>query len=586
MPTDPGGYQQSDFTHPTRICDLVMKGGVSSGVVYPLAAAELAKDFRFNSIGGTSAGAIAAAVTAAAEYGRASGGFVRLSEVPKQIGGHLMRLFQPSPRLAAVLDIFLALQAPGSWIVRVGRVLGIAVRRFVGRWLLGLLAGIVFGVVAVLSGAPMGYAVAWGTGLFVLIGLVTVASTLYRRITRDVPANGYGLCPGGTQRGFDTPGLTDWLTDLIDHVAGRGTGPGDPPLTFDDLSTPPGNAPPIALRMMTTNLMMRRPFTVPLRDHSFLFRKQEFENLFPPRVMNYLMANSERFDTGNPADDFFHLPSDGKLPVAIGARMSLSFPLLISAIPLYARDFTLNEAAGRSVPRLCLFSDGGLASNFPIHFFDKLWPNHPTFGISLDDFNPARNIGPGRAWLPETANSGVLIPILPIEGGLLAFLQRLIDAAKDWQDNLQSTLPGYRERIVHVALKPDEGGLNLTMDATMVGKLAHYGADAGELARDVFNFDEHRWRRFLVAMARMEQTLDEFTTAWDGDTVEKESFQSYLMRYPAHAQTYQQDSARLAEMLRRAAALVEMGRAWRNPPDIRDGQIPKPDTNLSITPKP
>jgi hypothetical protein len=42
-----------------RYCDIVMKGGITSGVVYPLAALELAKDHRFRNIGGTSAGAIA-----------------------------------------------------------------------------------------------------------------------------------------------------------------------------------------------------------------------------------------------------------------------------------------------------------------------------------------------------------------------------------------------------------------------------------------------------------------------------------------------------------------------------------------------
>ena len=53
-----------------RFCDLVMKGGIASGVVYPKAIAELSHHYRFQSIGGTSAGAIAAAVTAAAEYQR------------------------------------------------------------------------------------------------------------------------------------------------------------------------------------------------------------------------------------------------------------------------------------------------------------------------------------------------------------------------------------------------------------------------------------------------------------------------------------------------------------------------------------
>ncbi|HDX0915153.1 TPA: patatin-like phospholipase family protein, partial [Stenotrophomonas maltophilia] len=45
-----------------KYCDLVMKGGITSGIVYPNAVLALAREYRFKSIGGTSAGAIAAAV--------------------------------------------------------------------------------------------------------------------------------------------------------------------------------------------------------------------------------------------------------------------------------------------------------------------------------------------------------------------------------------------------------------------------------------------------------------------------------------------------------------------------------------------
>ena len=57
-----------------RYCDIVMKGGITSGVVYPAAVVEIAKDFTFKNVGGTSAGAIAAAITAAAERRRARDG--------------------------------------------------------------------------------------------------------------------------------------------------------------------------------------------------------------------------------------------------------------------------------------------------------------------------------------------------------------------------------------------------------------------------------------------------------------------------------------------------------------------------------
>ena len=78
-------------------CDLVMKGGITSGVVYPLAIVEIAKAFRLRSIGGTSAGAIAAAAAAAAELGRQRhiagelksdpDGFGQLAGLPAFLGG-------------------------------------------------------------------------------------------------------------------------------------------------------------------------------------------------------------------------------------------------------------------------------------------------------------------------------------------------------------------------------------------------------------------------------------------------------------------------------------------------------------------
>jgi hypothetical protein len=39
------------------------------------------------------------------------------------------------------------------------------------------------------------------------------------------------------------------------------------------------------------------------------------------------------------------------------------------------------------------------------------------------------------------------------------------------------------------------------------------------------------------------------------------------------------------EMLERARQLVELGKNWRTPPTVRDGEIPQPPTHLRITPK-
>ena len=42
--SDPRTY---DYSQPTRTCDVVMKGGITSGVVYPHALCELARTYRF-----------------------------------------------------------------------------------------------------------------------------------------------------------------------------------------------------------------------------------------------------------------------------------------------------------------------------------------------------------------------------------------------------------------------------------------------------------------------------------------------------------------------------------------------------------
>ena len=112
-----------------------MKGGVTSGVVYPPAICELAQHYHFRSIGGTSAGAIAAAVTAAAEYQRAH---VRQTcadlncskELPTRLGetdadgrSQLLRLFQPDPPCSRLFAVLVAsLNQDGTWR-RIGAIL-------------------------------------------------------------------------------------------------------------------------------------------------------------------------------------------------------------------------------------------------------------------------------------------------------------------------------------------------------------------------------------------------------------------------------------------------------------------------------
>src|SRR5262245_52382917 len=125
---------------PPRHCDVIMKGGITSGVVYPAAGVELAKRFTLKSIGGASAGAIAAALFAAAEYRRSvlgsNTGFEELATYPAKFGAEtpagtsfLLSLFQPAKEARRAFKLLLAFLGPDKWRKAV-RVVGTALVQY------------------------------------------------------------------------------------------------------------------------------------------------------------------------------------------------------------------------------------------------------------------------------------------------------------------------------------------------------------------------------------------------------------------------------------------------------------------------
>src|SRR3954464_766739 len=109
--------------------DMVMKGGITSGVVYPLAVCELAKQYRFRNLGGSSAGGIAAAFAAAAEYARDTGGYQRLAELPRTLGTNPEELCKPAPGTEPVFKLLkAAINKKHSGLVKKVVIAGAAVR--------------------------------------------------------------------------------------------------------------------------------------------------------------------------------------------------------------------------------------------------------------------------------------------------------------------------------------------------------------------------------------------------------------------------------------------------------------------------
>lgn len=55
--------------------------------------------------------------------------------------------------------------------------------------------------------------------------------------------------------------------------------------------------------------------------------------------------------------------------------------------------------------------------------------------------------------------------------GLVAFLKALFNTARCWDDNQLLIAPGVRDRVVNIALRDDEGGLNLDMAPEVIADL-------------------------------------------------------------------------------------------------------------------
>jgi hypothetical protein len=106
-----------------------MKGGITSGVVYPSALVEFAHHYRLRGLGEASAGAIGAAL------GRRRirpnhGGFDVLTRIANELGGGaLAKLFQPAPATRGLLPIMLRATAhdrAGAGTTGIRRVVAVA----------------------------------------------------------------------------------------------------------------------------------------------------------------------------------------------------------------------------------------------------------------------------------------------------------------------------------------------------------------------------------------------------------------------------------------------------------------------------
>lgn len=660
----------SMYAAPQRECDLVMKGGVTSGLVYPQAVLELARDtpgrpgYRFRSIGGASAGAVAAIFAAAAEYNRPQG-FVELEKVNSQLQSSdgttsfLQRLFQAKPSMQPLLNIVVRLdeyqacaQSKGL-LMTLWRVLsdnaipGLAAGAIAGAAAGATLGLLLSGLISLLAAAPV-----FGPASLVLVTLFALTGAaigwLYRGsaklaalLTTELPKNYFGICSGMKETPNATAAATEWMHESTQKIAGRTA-----VLTFGELRTRN-----VALELMTTNVSEGRPYAFPF-DDPFLFNKDDFGKLFPAGVVEAMVIGGEKRNRAQfpgvelPAA-FCFMPARDDLPLIVAARMSMSFPLFFSSVPLYAMPLGIREQLDSDpgfkyapkhddlIPHW--FSDGGIASNFPIHFFDAWLPRHPTFGITLRylpsflfgrDRTPEERLAAehyrqsmgiaadakmrplGRRLAavmsdesPRARASDEHVVVLPRAqdsvppewsyiatpraenpgaGAVPNFLWAVIGSMQNYRDNLQAALPSYRERVAQVRLKPNEGGFNLDMDEALISRIVAKGRLAGEKLDTEFVDKHHKWVRLLVLVSELEQgfrrirekkTDEEFAKLVD-EQCASEGF------------PYREKESEVCVALRaRLAALSAAMEAWASAPARKPFEGGSPPPVMRVTPK-
>jgi predicted acylesterase/phospholipase RssA len=620
----------ANFQSPPQMCDIVMKGGITSGIVYPSAILRIAQRYRFRNIGGTSAGAIAAAVAAAAEFRRQSSssgdGFVKLkTQVMDWLaqGRNLQSLFVPVVSAVPLFYVFI-------WMIG----LSSASRRSTAKGAVNLVVTTVLGLLAVLGfiEALFQFQVAWigpFAQLVAMLAIVLVVIVLVC-VLLVLPGSNFGMCTGGKQStlpGSSEP-LTFWMSRQIDDIASAGA---NRPLTFGDLwagriraeselgelDAGPPDEPVINLEMVTTCLTMGRPFRLPFEKDLFYFRKEECAEFFPPYVVSWLVQNG-RAPKPDPTSQARHefllgqgylpLPTRANLPIVVAARMSLSFPLLLSAIRLYAVDYTLPyNAQNRQAPEIepAWFSDGGLSSNFPISFFDGPIPRWPTLAITLEDFPPGVDPAVPANGAYVAANNNAEIGSIwtrfsqgKAPSNTPGFYGAIVNAMQNWQDTMQSEAPGFRDRIAHVRLGPQEGGLNLTMPPAVIQTLLQRGELAGKLLADHFQipipalpfkmtWDNHRWIRLRTTFDVLQRYAGDFRRAWqasaapcaDYPVLEANGMTPPSNAYPFHTQ------AQVTAGQKVAADVVDIAVTTDPPASSLSERAPNPVSDLRTRPR-
>jgi hypothetical protein len=278
----------------------------------------------------------------------------------------------------------------------------------------------------------------------------------------------------------------------------------------------------------------------------------------------------------HPQEPLYYMPLAPDVPLVLAARISLSFPGLISAVPFQAVDWT-RAAAHRGIVTVW-FSDGGISSNFPMRFFDAAWPSRPTFGINLSPPHPDE---PAMVWRAPPGHRGRL-PRYVEMSSLGDFAAAILDTMQNWADSTQITMPGFRDRVVVVRHYANEGGMNLQMSPEAIDRLAKRGNEAGrnlvvgDADTPAFDFKLHRWIRYRNAMASLDDLLTGMHGVWPAQREFLDSIPKDFGRFKPGSRDRDREATEKVMKLADELATLEH--------PATGGKVPKPHPDLRMTP--
>jgi predicted acylesterase/phospholipase RssA len=574
-------------------CDFVVKGNLASGVVHAMAACELAKKFRFNTIGGSGIGSAAAAMIAAAETGRAIGGsgFAKLQTTLTDLGkAHkgsrlgIFNLITPEPKTGKYYKLLkdsVANIKPHDMDLPLFSVL----KTLPGVVGVAAIPGVLTALTAIFA-PNLWLTLVWliaGLCLAGLLPIVAVRQQVVKRLNATLTENSYGFCTGMAKQG-SADSLSEWLHRNLNELAGQSV---NEPLTFGDLKRRDEEETPINLHLQCTDISINRPIRFPeygnssyQSDQVYYFKPEELSRYLPAVVVSAMVKNSRKQRQFKRLKGYFALPEANKLPLAFAVRCSISVPILFSAVPLYRAVRVGGKGRVRWEARRSWFVGGELSGTFDVDAFDSPLPKRPTFAIHVA---PIGSDDESK----EEQFKGIWVQNLITHNGptlwrefndIRGYLRACMYTSKNWHEGVLMETPGYRERIAVAKISQQQTGMFPAIDEKAYKHLLSLGASIGinlsnrfsedSKRRFAVSWEAHRWIRFRRHMASLEKQLVDFQKGFYEIAEGDRPFETLMMRDKDEAPHafHWSDIAQRNHALRITTKLLELIDSWEKSP--------------------